>query len=97
MNIGGHVYIMSNRVRGTMYVGVTSDLQRRVDHHKSGDGSEFVKKYRCNHLVWFEAFEDIETAIVHEKRLKRWRREWKFDLIEARNPEWEDLALLLNK
>ena len=96
MNIGGYVYILSNHVRGTLYVGVTADLARRMDHHRTGHGSEFVKKYRCHSLVWFETFDDIETAIVHEKRLKRWRRQWKFNLIERMNPEWEDLSTLLH-
>ena len=95
MEIGGHVYILSNRPRGTLYVGVTADLTQRLHHHRTGHGSEFIKKYKCQNLVWFETFDDIETAIVHEKRLKRWRRAWKFDLIEERNPEWQDLSPLL--
>lgn len=97
MGIGGHVYIMSNRERGTLYVGVTSDITTRVYHHRLGEGSDFVAKYRCLRLVWFERFDDIESAIIHEKRLKRWRREWKFDLIEQHNPEWEDLFALINR
>lgn len=96
MKIGGHVYILSNRTRGILYVGVTADLARRIDHHRAGYGSMFVNKYRCHSLVWFETFDDIETAIVHEKRLKRWRRQWKLDLIEVKNPEWEDLSNLLH-
>jgi len=88
---GGWVYIMADRYRGTMYVGVTADLSRRIGQHRHGDGSDFCKRYNLNHLVWAERGEDIADCIAHEKRLKRWRREWKFALIERVNPEWSDL------
>lgn len=88
---GGWVYIMANRYRGTLYVGVTSDLPSRVHHHRTGQGSEFCRDYNLTKLVWTERFDSIEEAITFEKRLKRWRRDWKFDLIENANPDWDDL------
>jgi putative endonuclease len=92
---GGWVYIMADRYRGTMYVGVTSDLSARVHQHRSGDGSDFCARYRLVRLVWAERGDDIAMCIAHEKRLKRWHRQWKFDLIERANPNWEDLFALL--
>jgi putative endonuclease len=88
---GGWVYIMADRYRGTMYVGVTSDLAARVDQHRSGNGSDFCARYGLDRLVWAERGDAIVACIEHEKRLKRWRREWKFALIERGNPEWKDL------
>jgi putative endonuclease len=88
---GGWVYVMADRYRGTMYVGVTSDLAARILRHKSGDGSEFCVRYGLTRLVWAEYGEAITECIAHEKRLKPWRREWKFELIEQGNPDWEDL------
>jgi len=89
---GGWVYIMADRYRGTMYVGVTADLALRIRQHKSGDGSDFCAKYKLTRLVWAERGEDILLCIEHEKRLKRWRREWKFALIEGSNPDWQDIG-----
>ena len=88
---GGWVYIMAERYRGTMYVGVTSHLAARVQQHKGGAGSDFCARYGLTHLVWAEHGEDIALCIEHEKRLKRWRREWKFALVERANPDWQDL------
>lgn len=88
---GGWVYIMTDRYRGTMYVGVTSDLAVRVYQHKSGTGSDFCARYGLNRLVWAERGDDIVGCIEHEKRLKKWRRHFKFDLIERGNPDWQDL------
>ncbi len=88
---GGWVYIMADRYRGTIYVGVTSHLAARVHQHRSGDGSDFCARYGLVRLVWAEQGNDIATCIAHEKRLKRWRRQWKFDLIERGNPNWRDL------
>lgn len=88
---GGWVYIMANRYRGTMYVGVTADLAARVAQHRSGTGSDFCARYGLGRLVWAGRGDNIRPLIEHEKRLKRWRREWKFDLIERSNPEWADL------
>lgn len=91
MEQGGWVYIMANRYRGTLYIGVTADLAVRVGQHRDGTGSKFCARYGLKRLVWVERFASIEEAITFEKRLKRWRREWKFELIENANPEWDDL------
>jgi putative endonuclease len=92
---GGWVYIMADRYRGTMYVGVTSDLPARIDQHRNGDGSDFCKRYGMTLLVWAERGDDIAICIAHEKRLKRWHRQWKFELIERGNPDWQDMFDLL--
>ncbi|MGN6277553.1 MAG: GIY-YIG nuclease family protein [Sphingomonas sp.] len=88
---GGWVYIMANRYRGKMYVGVTSDLAARVYQHRAGTGSEYCAEHGLTRLVWADHGENILDAIAHEKRLKRWRRAYKFDLIERTNPDWRDL------
>ena len=88
---GGWVYIMADRYRGTMYVGVTADLAKRVFQHRQGSGSDFCARYGLWALVWAERGDTIEESIAHEKRLKRWRREWKFALIEKANPDRVDL------
>ncbi|MDV3253419.1 GIY-YIG nuclease family protein [Devosia sp. BK] len=85
------VYIMANRKRGTLYTGVTNDLIRRVSEHREGLVPGFTKTHGCKVLVWFEVHEDIEVAITREKLIKKWRRDWKEELIEAQNPEWRDL------
>ena len=92
---GGWVYIMANRYRGTIYVGVTSHLSQRVRQHRSSEGSDFCARYGLSRLVWAERGDDILGCIEHEKRLKRWQRQWKFDLIERANPEWQDLYTIL--
>jgi putative endonuclease len=88
---GGWVYIMADRYRGTMYVGVTSDIASRVSQHRDDAGSDFCARYELKRLVWAPRTDSIDAAIAHEKRVKRWRREWKFDLIEKGNPDWDDL------
>ncbi|MGK2911827.1 MAG: GIY-YIG nuclease family protein [Sphingobium sp.] len=92
---GGWVYIMADRYRGTMYVGVTAHLAARVLQHRVDEGSDFCQRYGLDRLVWAERADDIVACMEHEKRLKRWRRQWKFDLIERGNPEWRDLFALL--
>lgn len=92
---GGWVYIMADRYCGTMYVGVTSDLAARIFQHRGGTGSDFCARYRLDRLVWAEHGDAIDDCIAHEKRLKCWRREWMFDLIESTNPNWSDLYGLL--
>jgi len=87
------VYILASRRHGTLYIGVTSNLPARVHQHRSGLISGFTRDYGVRRLVYFEAHATMEDAIVREKRLKKWRRAWKIDLIEARNPYWEDLAV----
>ena len=86
------VYILASRYRGTMYVGVTSDLSRRMGEHKSGAIPGFTKRYKVNRLVYCEPYTSIDEARTREHRLKRWRRDWKFELIEAENPDWRDLT-----
>jgi len=87
-----YVYILASRYRGTLYVGVTNNLSARVGHHKAGVVPGFTKKYGVNRLVYFEEFESILEARARERVLKRWRREWKFALIEKVNPDWRDLT-----
>jgi len=85
------VYLLARKPQGTLYVGVTNDLMRRASEHKAGIVPGFTKKYGVTRLVWFESFSDINDAIAQEKRLKRWRRDWKKNLIEHDNPHWVDL------
>jgi putative endonuclease len=89
--IGGWVYMMSNRPFGTLYVGVTSDLARRVWEHKRGMGSKFTSRYHLTRLVYAERHEDIRDAIRRETRFKHWPRLWKLNLIEGQNTLWDDL------
>jgi putative endonuclease len=86
-----HVYILASRHR-TLYIGITNDLRRRVHQHKTGEIPGFTSKYKVNRLVHFEAFADVNAARAREKQLKGWVRRRKIALIEAENPEWEDLA-----
>jgi len=86
-----HVYILTDRRDGTLYTGVTHDLAARMVQHRDGSGSAFVWRYGLFRLVWAEAFPTAPEAIANEKRLKRWRRRWKVQLIEKANPEWRDL------
>jgi putative endonuclease len=85
------VYIMANNPDGTLYVGVTNDLVRRVWEHREGLGSIFTRKYCLKRLVYFEAHDDIRAAIQRETSLKRWPRAWKVRLLAAQNPKWDDL------
>jgi putative endonuclease len=86
-----YVYILTNTRDGTLYTGVTNNLIRRVYEHKSGEIEGFTKKYRTNKLVYFEETTDVLSAITREKRIKKWRRRWKIELIEKNNPQWRDL------
>ncbi len=88
---GGWVYIMTNRPDGTLYIGVTSNLPRRVWEHRAGLVEGFTKRYGLKRLVYYERHDDIGSAIVREKALKTWRRAWKVRLIVAANPNWDDL------
>ena len=87
--------MMADRYRGGLYVGVTADLAARVHQHRNGTGSDHCARYGLNRLVWADRCDEIGSGIEQEKRLKRWRREWKFALIERGNPEWRDLFDLL--
>lgn len=84
------VYLLASRRNGTLYVGVTSDLLRRVHEHREGLIEGFTKRYGVKQLVWYEAHDTAEDAILREKRLKRWNRAWKIGLIEKDNPDWVD-------
>ncbi|WFU16476.1 GIY-YIG nuclease family protein [Bradyrhizobium sp. CB3481] len=86
-----YVYILASRIGGTLYIGVTNDLVRRVGEHCLELMKGFTKKYDVHKLVYFEQFDDIESAIRREKRLKKWNRAWKVRLIEELNPNWDDL------
>jgi putative endonuclease len=86
-----YVYILASQRNGTLYIGVTSDLARRVYEHKSKAVPGFTSQYNVGMLVYFECFENPENAIRREKLLKEWQRKWKLALIEKANPEWRDL------
>ena len=90
------VYILTSQRNVTLYVGVTSDLSRRIWEHREGSPSGFTQKFGVTRLVYYERFQDIADAIRREKALKRWRRAWKLQLIEAENPQWLDLYETLN-
>ena len=85
------VYILASRRNGTLYIGVTSALIKRVWEHKNAAVEGFTKRYGVHMLVWFELHENMLNAIAREKALKEWKRKWKLDLIEATNPDWHDL------
>ncbi len=89
------VYLMANRPYGALYCGVTSDLLARVMHHRLGTYDGFTKQHGIHRLVWFEQHATMATAIQREKRIKKWNRQWKINLIEAENPDWRDLALAM--
>lgn len=85
------VYIMASKPNGTLYIGVTSNLPKRVWEHKEGVADGFTKKYGIKTLVFYEQFETMEAAITREKRMKEWQRSWKVKRIESVNPDWRDL------
>ncbi len=91
------VYILASRKNGTLYIGVTSNLARRIFEHRQGRGSRFVQKYRVKRLVYIEPHEDVERAIQREKTMKEWPRAWKIRQIEGGNPEWNDLYEDINR
>ncbi len=86
-----YVYMLASKRNGTLYIGVTNDLIKRVHEHKQGLVEGFTKKYNVNRLVFFEETNDVESAIIREKQMKKWKRQWKIELIEKLNPEWKDL------
>ncbi|GGH43870.1 excinuclease ABC subunit C [Mangrovimonas yunxiaonensis] len=87
-----YVYILSNKKNGTLYIGMTNDLERRMFEHKNKLRAGFTKKYELDKLVYFEQFQYVNDAIKREKQLKNWNRQWKIDLIEKDNGKWNDLA-----
>ena len=91
MDNRGYVYILCTRPYGTLYVGVTSSLAKRVWEHKQHLVQGFTSRYRTDRLVWYECHESIEEAIIREKQIKEWRRDWKVNLIQSMNPNWHDL------
>jgi len=90
-----HVYILASRRYGTLYTGVTGDLAQRVVQHREGLIPGFTKQYGVKRLVHVETFDDISEAIIREKRIKEWKRDWKIALIERNNPMWDDLAIAM--
>jgi putative endonuclease len=85
------VYILASKRNGTLYIGVTGDLPTRITQHKSGEQKGFTQTYKVHTLVWFENFADISLAIQREKTMKKWPRQWKINVIERDNPQWNDL------
>ena len=86
-----YVYILTNQRNGTLYIGVTNSLMRRIAEHKKGIIKGFTKKYELNKLIYYEHYDYVNNAITREKRIKKWKREWKIKLIEKYNPNWDDL------
>ena len=95
MGSGYYVYILASRKHGTLYIGVTNNVRTRLDQHRNGDGSKFVRKYGVHILAHVEEFASPQEAIAREKQLKDWHRDWKIRLIEENNPDWSDLSHLL--
>ncbi len=87
-----YIYILASQKNGTLYIGVTNDLERRILEHKQKVNEGFTSKYNINLLVYFESFQYINDAILREKRLKKWNRQWKINLIEEENKEWNDFS-----
>ena len=88
-----YLYILASKRNGTLYTGVTNNLERRIQEHKIGIVKGFTKQYREHILVHFEEYQDVREAIAREKQLKEWRRIWKIELIEKMNPTWKDLSI----
>ena len=91
MNNAYYVYIMTNRPSGTLYIGVTNDIARRVEEHRNGLVRGFTEKYKLHMLVYCEIYPGIKEAIAREKQIKEWHRSWKIRLIKTDNPEWKDI------
>ena len=86
-----YLYILASKKNGTLYIGVTGDLIKRISEHKQKAVDGFTKKYNVHNLVYCEVYGDIKEAILREKQMKKWNRKWKIRVIEEKNPEWEDL------
>tara|TARA_R110002073_G_scaffold23229_8_gene79392 strand:+ start:1833 stop:2135 length:303 start_codon:yes stop_codon:yes gene_type:complete len=87
-----YLYILTNKKNGTLYIGVSNDLKRRVFEHKNKLKEGFTKKYGLDKLVYFESYQYVNDAIEREKNMKKWKRQWKINLIEKENPNWKDLS-----
>lgn len=86
-----YIYILASKRNGTLYIGVTKDLVKRVYEHKNNFVKGFTEKYGVHDLVYYESYEDVGQAILREKQMKKWKRQWKIELIEKQNPAWKDL------
>jgi len=86
-----YVYILASKKNGTLYIGVTGDLVKRVYEHKQNDVEGFTELYNVHNLVYYEIYKDVTEAILREKQMKKWNRQWKINLIEKNNPQWMDL------
>ena len=95
MNSGGHVYMLASGRHGTLYTGVTARIATRIGEHRDETFGGFTAEHDVKRLVWLEHHDSIESAIAREKRIKKWNRDWKINLIEAENPHWDDLAVAL--
>jgi len=93
--MAGYLYILASRRYGTLYIGATTDLPKRIYEHRAGVIRGFTRRYGVKRLVYLETYDDVSDAIVRERRLKEWQRAWKVRLIEQDNPEWNDLAVSL--
>jgi len=89
----GYVYMISNKNRSLLYIGVTENLKRRITQHKNSNGAKFAIKYNLTYLLYFETFTNISEAIRREKQLKNWHKDWKWNLVKEKNPELRDLYL----
>ncbi|MDP2172154.1 MAG: GIY-YIG nuclease family protein [Candidatus Cloacimonadaceae bacterium] len=87
-----YVYILASKTNGTLYTGVTGNLANKIELHKKGIQEGFTKRFGIHKLVWFQVFEDIRETLLAEKRIKKWNLEWKLNLIEKTNPNWDDLS-----
>lgn len=96
MKTRAYVYILASQPNGTLYIGVTSDIARRMVQHREGTGSAFTRKYAVHRLVYAEPFDRMDEAIQREKQLKHWNRAWKIRLINEANPEWQDIYPTIN-
>ena len=91
-----YVYILASQKNGTLYIGSTDDISYRIWNHKEGRGAAFTRKYNVKRLVWYEIHETRDSAKIREYQMKKWKRDWKINLIEESNPDWFDLYLKLN-
>lgn len=87
------VYFLTNQTKSVLYIGLTSNLQQRIEQHRSGSVDGFTKRYNVKYLIYYEVFESLEEAKLREKRLKAWKREWKENLIKASNPDWKEVMI----
>lgn len=88
-----YVYLVTNRKHGALYIGVTNNLERRLSEHKQGEVKGFTQKYQISKLVYYEHFTSVTAAIGREKELKKWKRQWKINLFEKNNPDWDDISV----